>query len=37
MPTMLSANINAATLMIAEKAGDIIRGRDPPPPARLND
>jgi choline dehydrogenase len=35
MPTMLSANINAATLMIAEKASDIIRNRAPPAPASL--
>jgi choline dehydrogenase len=27
MPTMLSANLNAATMMIGEKASDIIRGR----------
>ena len=27
MPTMLSANLNAATLMLAEKASDLIRGR----------
>jgi choline dehydrogenase len=27
MPTMLSANLNAATLMLADKASDIIRGR----------
>jgi choline dehydrogenase len=27
MPGMLSANLNAATMMIAEKASDIIRGR----------
>ena len=26
MPTMLSANLNAATLMLAEKASDLIRG-----------
>jgi choline dehydrogenase len=27
MPTMLSANLNAATMMIADKASDIIRGK----------
>ena len=27
MPTMLSANLNAATLMLADKASDMIRGR----------
>src|SRR5262249_19624403 len=27
MPTMLSANLNAATLMLADKASDLIRGR----------
>ena len=27
MPTMLSANLNASVIMIAEKASDIIRGR----------
>ncbi|HEY1244738.1 MAG TPA: GMC family oxidoreductase N-terminal domain-containing protein [Hyphomicrobiaceae bacterium] len=32
MPTMLSANLNAATLMIADKASDLIRGRTPPEP-----
>ena len=32
MPTMLSANLNAATLMIAEKASDMLRGRAPPEP-----
>jgi choline dehydrogenase len=29
MPTNLSANINAATLMIADRASDLIRGRQP--------
>ncbi|MGF1650776.1 MAG: GMC family oxidoreductase [Hyphomicrobiaceae bacterium] len=29
MPTMLSANLNAATLMIADKGSDMIRGREP--------
>lgn len=28
MPTMLSANLNAATMMIAEKGSDLVRGRD---------
>jgi choline dehydrogenase len=30
MPTMLSANLNAATLMIAEKASDLVLGRAAP-------
>jgi choline dehydrogenase len=29
MPTMLSANLNAATLMLADKTSDLIRGRTP--------
>ena len=32
MPTMLSANLNAATLMIAEKASDLLLGRTAPEP-----
>jgi choline dehydrogenase len=35
MPTMPSANIHAATLMIGEKAADLLRARPAPPPARL--
>jgi choline dehydrogenase len=27
MPRMISANLNASTLMIADKASDLIRGR----------
>ena len=27
MPLMLSANLNAATMMIADKASDMLRGR----------
>lgn len=37
MPTMPSANLNAATMMIAEKASDLIRGRTPLPAATLKD
>jgi choline dehydrogenase len=29
MPRMISANLNASTLMIADKASDMIRGRKP--------
>jgi choline dehydrogenase len=35
MPRMISANLNAATLMIADKAADLLRGRAPPEPARV--
>ncbi len=35
MPTMLSANLNAASLMIGEKASDMIRGRPAESPVDL--
>ena len=36
MPRMISANLNASTLMIAEKASDAIRGRPPLEPILLD-
>ena len=35
MPTMLSANLNAATMMIADKASDLLLGRAAPEPVML--
>jgi choline dehydrogenase len=35
MPTMLSANLNAATMMIGEKGADLVRGRGSLPSAEV--
>ncbi|MEM7404389.1 MAG: GMC family oxidoreductase N-terminal domain-containing protein [Pseudomonadota bacterium] len=35
MPAMISANLNAATMMIGEKGADMVLGRAPLPPAEL--
>jgi choline dehydrogenase len=35
MPMMLSANLNAGVMMIADKASDLIRGKVPPQPIIL--
>jgi choline dehydrogenase len=36
MPMMLSANLNAGVMMLADKASDLIRGRAPPQPIILS-
>ncbi len=36
MPRMISANLNASTLMIADKASDLIRGKSAPQPAAMS-
>jgi len=35
MPRMISANLNASTLMIADKASDLIRGKAAPEAVKL--
>jgi choline dehydrogenase len=36
MPSMPSANTYSATMVIAEKGSDLIRGKTAPPPAMLH-
>jgi choline dehydrogenase len=35
MPRMISANLNASTLMIADKASDLLRGKPAPEAAAV--
>jgi choline dehydrogenase len=37
MPRMISANLNASTMMIADRASDLIRGKQPMEAARVPD
>jgi choline dehydrogenase len=37
MPTMISANLNASTMMIADKASDLILGKTAPEPIVVPD